>query len=132
MRPGRIVAGVTSPQAEAILREVYAGPLADGVPFLVMDLATAQLVKVAANAFLATKISFINAIAEVCEASGADVVPLAQALGLDERIGRRFLAPGVGFGGGSLPKDIRAFGAAARGVGGDRVCPRPRAAEWRN
>ena len=117
MRPDRIVAGVTSPRAEAILREVYAAPLADGVPFLVMDLATAQLVKVAANAFLATKISFINAMAEVCEASGADVVPLAQALGLDERIGRRFLAPGLGFGGGCLPKDIRAFGTTARELG---------------
>jgi UDPglucose 6-dehydrogenase len=117
MRPDRIVAGVTSPRAEEILREVYAGPLADGVPFLVMDLATAQLVKVGANAFLATKISFINAMAEVCEAAGADVVPLAAALALDERIGGRFLAPGLGFGGGCLPKDIRAFGTTARELG---------------
>jgi UDPglucose 6-dehydrogenase len=117
MRPDRIVAGVSSPRAEAILREVYAGPLAAGVPFLVTDLATAQLVKVAANAFLATKVSFINAMAEVCEASGADVVPLAEALALDERIGGRFLVPGLGFGGGCLPKDIRAFGTAARELG---------------
>jgi UDPglucose 6-dehydrogenase len=117
MRPDRIVAGVTSRRAEAILREVYATPLAEGVPFLVMDLPTAQLVKVAANAFLATKISFINAMAEVCEAAGADVVPLARALALDERIGGRFLAPGLGFGGGCLPKDIRAFAATASELG---------------
>jgi UDPglucose 6-dehydrogenase len=117
MRPDRIVAGVTSARAEAVLREVYQAPLAAGVPFLATDLATAELVKVAANAFLATKVSFINAIAEVCEAAGADVVPLAQALALDERIGGRFLVPGLGFGGGCLPKDIRAFGAAAAGLG---------------
>jgi UDPglucose 6-dehydrogenase len=121
MRPDRIVAGVTSPQAEETLREVYAEPLAQGVPFLVMDLPTAQLVKVAANAFLATKISFINAMAEVCEAAGADVVPLARALALDERIGGRFLAPGLGFGGGCLPKDIRAFGTTARELGVESV-----------
>ncbi len=117
MRPDRIVAGVVSARAEAILREVYAAPLAAGVPFLVTDLATAQLVKVAANAFLATKVSFINAMAEVCEAAGADVVPLAHALSLDERIGGRFLVPGLGFGGGCLPKDIRAFGTTARELG---------------
>jgi UDPglucose 6-dehydrogenase len=117
MQPDRIVAGVTSPQAEEILREVYAGPLAAGVPFLVTSLPTAQLVKVAANAFLATKVSFINAIAEVCEAAGADIVPLAQALSFDQRIGGRFLVPGLGFGGGCLPKDIRAFGATASELG---------------
>jgi UDPglucose 6-dehydrogenase len=117
MQPDRIVAGVTSPQAEEILREVYAGPLAAGVPFLVTSLPTAQLVKVAANAFLATKVSFINAIAEVCEAAGADIVPLAQALSFDQRIGGRFLVPGLGFGGGCLPKDIRAFGATAAELG---------------
>jgi UDPglucose 6-dehydrogenase len=121
MRPDRIVAGVTSARAEAILREVYAGPLAAGVPFLVTDLPTAQLVKVAANAFLATKISFINAMAEVCEAAGADVVPLAHALSFDARIGGRFLVPGLGFGGGCLPKDIRAFGTTARELGVDSV-----------
>src|SRR5580704_10059228 len=101
----------------AVLREVYAGPLAAGVPFLVTDLPTAELVKTSANAFLATKVSFINAIAEVCEASGADIVPLAQALALDERIGGRFLVPGLGFGGGCLPKDIRAFAASTRDLG---------------
>ena len=93
------------------------GPLAAGVPFLVTDLPTAELVKTSANAFLATKVSFINAIAEVCEATGADVVPLAQALALDERIGGRFLVPGLGFGGGCLPKDIRAFAAATSDLG---------------
>ena len=117
MRPDRIIAGVTSPHAEALLREVYAGPLAAGVPFLVTDLATAELAKTAANAFLATKVSFINAMAEVCEATSADVVQLAQALGRDNRIGSQFLAPGLGFGGGCLPKDIRAFAATARQLG---------------
>jgi UDPglucose 6-dehydrogenase len=108
---------VTSDRAEERLRQVYATPLAAGVPLLVMDLETAELVKVAANAFLATKISFINGMAEMCEAAGADVIPLAEALGYDARIGRRFLAPGLGFGGGCLPKDIRAFRAAASDLG---------------
>jgi len=117
LRPDRIVVGVRSARAEAVLREVYAGPVAAGVPFLVTDLTTAELVKTSANAFLATKVSFINAIAEVCEAVGADVVPLAEALALDERIGGRFLVPGLGFGGGCLPKDIRAFAAATRDLG---------------
>ena len=117
MRPDRIVIGVRSARAEAILREVYAGPLAAGVPFLATGLATAELVKVAANAFLATKVSFINAMAEVCEAVGADIVPLARALAYDDRIGGRFLVPGLGFGGGCLPKDIRAFGATTADLG---------------
>ncbi len=121
LTPDRIVAGVTSERAEALLREVYALPLAGGVPLLVMDLETAELVKVAANAFLATKISFINAMAEVCEAAGADVLPLAEALGYDARIGRRFLSPGLGFGGGCLPKDVRAFRATASALGVDSV-----------
>ena len=117
LTPDRIVLGVTSDRAEALLREVYATPLEGGVPLLVMDLETAELVKVAANAFLATKISFINAMAEMCEASGADVMPLAEALGYDARIGRRFLSPGLGFGGGCLPKDVRAFRATASALG---------------
>jgi UDPglucose 6-dehydrogenase len=117
LAPDRIVAGVTSGEAEALLREVYAAPLAAGVPLLVTDLETAELVKVAANAFLATKISFINAMAEICEQSGADVLALADALGHDARIGRRFLSPGLGFGGGCLPKDIRAFRATASALG---------------
>jgi len=118
LTPDRIVLGVTSGRAERILRQVYATPLATGIPALTMDLETAELVKVAANAFLATKISFINVMAEMCEAAGADVLQLADAIGLDERIGRKFLSPGLGFGGGCLPKDIRAFRAAAaeRGV----------------
>jgi UDPglucose 6-dehydrogenase len=118
LTPDRFVFGVTGPSAAATLREVYAKPLAGGIPALEMDLETAELVKVAANAFLATKISFINAMAEVCEAAGADVIALAGALGHDERIGRKFLGPGLGFGGGCLPKDIRAFAA---GLGVDSV-----------
>jgi UDPglucose 6-dehydrogenase len=121
MRPDRIVAGVTSPQAEAVLREVYAGPIAAGSPFLVTDLPTAELVKVAANAFLATKISFINAMAEVCETTHADVMKLSEALGHDHRIGSAALRPGLGFGGGCLPKDIRAFMARAEELGVDQA-----------
>jgi UDPglucose 6-dehydrogenase len=115
--PDRLVFGVTSSWAADRLRDAYAVPLCNGTPCLVMDLETAELVKVAANAFLATKISFINAMAEVCEASGADVIRLAAALAHDERIGGRFLSPGLGFGGGCLPKDIRAFRATARALG---------------
>ena len=117
LAPDRIVLGVTSDSAAAVLREVYRGPLEGGAPLLVMDLETAELVKVAANAFLATKISFINAMAEVCEQAGADVIPLAEALGYDARIGRRFLSPGLGYGGGCLPKDIRGFRATAADLG---------------
>ncbi len=109
LRPERIVAGVVSPGAEALLREVYASLLTAGVPFIVTDYPTAELVKVAANAYLATKISFINAMAEVCEAADADVTKLAEALGHDHRIGAASLRPGLGFGGGCLPKDLRAF-----------------------
>jgi UDPglucose 6-dehydrogenase len=117
LAPDRFVFGTCTPAAQDTLREVYAKPLAAGIPALAMDLETAELVKVAANAFLATKISFINAMAEVCEAAGADVVRLAGALGHDERIGAKFLGPGLGFGGGCLPKDIRAFSATAAGLG---------------
>jgi len=117
LRPDRIVAGVWPGRAEATLRAIYAEPLAAGVPFLVTDPATAELVKVAANAFLATKISFINAMAEVCEVTGADVLALAGALGRDRRIGRAGLGPGLGFGGGCLPKDIRALAARAAELG---------------
>ena len=117
LAPDRFVFGTCTAAAQDTLREVYAKPLAAGIPALAMDLETAELVKVAANAFLATKISFINAMAEVCEAAGADVVRLAGALGHDERIGAKFLGPGLGFGGGCLPKDIRAFSATAAGLG---------------
>ena len=117
LTPDRLVFGVSSEWAAGVMRQVYARPLAAGVPGLVMDLETAELVKVSANAFLATKISFINAMAEVCETVGADVVRLTEALSHDERIGRRFLSPGLGFGGGCLPKDIRAFRATAMNLG---------------
>jgi UDPglucose 6-dehydrogenase len=103
------------------MREVYAKLLADDVPMVVGDMATAQLVKVAANAFLATKISFINAMAEVCEATHADVTKLSEALAYDTRIGGRFLHAGLGFGGGCLPKDIRAFMARAGELGVDQA-----------
>ncbi|WP_328350386.1 UDP-glucose/GDP-mannose dehydrogenase family protein [Mycobacterium sp. NBC_00419] len=123
LHPDRIVVGVQqdSRRAEAALRELYAPLLADDVPFLLTDLQTAELVKVSANAFLATKISFINAISEVCEAAGADVRVLADALGYDPRIGRRFLNAGLGFGGGCLPKDIRAFMARAGELGANHA-----------
>jgi len=121
LTPDRIVFGVTSEGAEELMRAVYATPLASGIPALTMDLETAELVKVAANSFLATKISFINVMAEMCEASGADVIKLADAIGIDERIGRKFLSPGLGFGGGCLPKDIRAFRATAADRGVDSL-----------
>ncbi len=117
LKPDRLVFGVESAAAESALREVYAPLLAAGVPLVVADRRTAELVKVAANAFLATKISFINAMAEVCESAGADVTVLAEALSHDARIGGRFLRPGLGFGGGCLPKDIRAFRARAAELG---------------
>lgn len=123
LHPDRIVVGVEqdSSRAEAVLRELYAPLLDEGIPFLLTDLQTAELVKVSANAFLATKISFINAISEVCEAAGADVRVLADALGYDPRIGRRFLNAGLGFGGGCLPKDIRAFMARAGELGANHA-----------
>jgi UDPglucose 6-dehydrogenase len=121
LSPDRFVFGIASQLAGELLREVYAAPLAEGIPALVMDLETAELVKVSANAFLATKISFINAVAEVCEKVGADVIRLADALAHDERIGGRFLGPGLGFGGGCLPKDIRAFRSVARELGVNSV-----------
>ena len=120
LHPDRIVLGVDPARpgiVEATVRRVYAPILRAGTPFLVTDLATAELVKVAANAFLATKISFINAMAEVCEVVGADVRDLADAIGHDARIGRQFLGAGLGFGGGCLPKDIRAFRARAGELG---------------
>lgn len=117
LRPDRIVVGVTNDQAEDILRSVYAPLLEIGTPWIRADLPTAELVKVAANSFLATKISFINAMAEVCEASGGDVTVLATAIGYDPRIGNKFLKAGIGFGGGCLPKDIRAFIARAEELG---------------
>jgi UDPglucose 6-dehydrogenase len=121
LRPDRLVFGVASASAEDVLRSVYATPIGAGTPVVVTDFATAELVKVSANAFLATKISFINAMAEVCEVAGGDVVQLAEAIGYDNRIGRRFLNAGLGFGGGCLPKDIRAFMARAGELGVDQA-----------
>lgn len=127
LRPDRIVVGYPGGEgdqglARALLSEAYA-PIceADPCPVIVTDLATAEMVKVSANAFLATKISFINAVSEVCEAAGADVTVLADAIGMDPRIGRRFLGAGLGFGGGCLPKDIRAFMARAGELGADQA-----------
>jgi UDPglucose 6-dehydrogenase len=117
LTPNRLVVGVANDRAEAILKEVYAPVIALGTPWIRADLPTAELVKVAANSFLATKISFINAMAEVCEAAGGDVTVLAKAIGYDPRIGNRFLQAGIGFGGGCLPKDIRAFMARAEELG---------------
>ena len=125
LHPDRIVVGVErhyEKRAERTLAELYKPLSSDGnIPFLVTSLATAELAKVAANAFLATKISFINAISEVCEAASADVTMLADAIGADKRIGREFLDAGLGFGGGCLPKDIRAFMTRADELGLDDV-----------
>ena len=121
LHPDRLVFGVTSSTGEKAMREIFAPMISTGVPVVVTDLATAQLVKVAANAFLATKISFINAMAEVCEATHADVKKLSEALSYDGRIGGRFLHAGLGFGGGCLPKDIRAFMARAGELGVDQA-----------
>ncbi len=109
LRPDRIVFGVADPKDGAVLREIYHQQIAAGTPVIETDFATAELVKVAANSFLATKISFINAMADVCRVTGADVTTLAEAIGYDERIGKQFLRAGIGFGGGCLPKDVRAF-----------------------
>ncbi|MGN7190869.1 UDP-glucose dehydrogenase family protein [Curtobacterium sp. SAFR-003] len=112
-----VPAGEAGQRAVAVLDEVYARALAAGIPRLVVDLPTSELVKISANAFLATKISFINAMAEIAEVAGADVTALADAIGHDDRIGRKFLNAGLGFGGGCLPKDIRAFQARADELG---------------
>ncbi|CAB4609514.1 unannotated protein [freshwater metagenome] len=121
LHPNRLVVGVTSDAAEDKLKEIYKSNLAENTPWVRADLPTAELVKVAANSFLATKISFINAMAEVCEASGGDVTVLAKAIGYDPRIGSRFLQAGIGFGGGCLPKDIRAFMARAGELGAEQA-----------
>lgn len=121
LRPNRLVVGVVNDRAEEILKEVYKPIIDLGTPWIRADLPTAELVKVAANSFLATKISFINAMAEVCEAAGGDVTVLAKAIGYDPRIGSRFLQAGIGFGGGCLPKDIRAFMARAQELGANQA-----------
>jgi UDPglucose 6-dehydrogenase len=121
LRPNRLVVGVVNDSAEQILKEVYATNLKEKTPWVRADLPTAELVKVAANSFLATKISFINAMAEICEAAGGDITVLAKAIGYDPRIGSRFLQAGIGFGGGCLPKDIRAFMARAEELGASQA-----------
>ena len=121
LRPNRLVVGVTSDEAEAKLKEVYEINLAQNTPWVRANLPTSELVKVAANSFLATKISFINAMAEICEAAGGDVTVIAKAIGYDPRIGSKFLQAGIGFGGGCLPKDIRAFMARAGELGADQA-----------
>jgi UDPglucose 6-dehydrogenase len=120
LHPNRLVFGVTTPGAEWALRQVHAAAIADGTPVVVTNLQTAELVKVSANAFLATKISFINAMAELCAMTGADVSALADGLGHDDRIGRKFLGAGLGYGGGCLPKDVRALIARADELGAGR------------
>ena len=117
LEPDRLVYGVADEHAASVLDRVYRAAVEAGTPRVVTDYATAELVKAAANAFLATKISFINAMSEIADATGADVTALADAIGHDARIGRRFLNAGVGFGGGCLPKDIRAFTARAEELG---------------
>ncbi|WP_395243844.1 UDP-glucose dehydrogenase family protein [Agromyces sp. MMS24-K17] len=117
LEPDRLVYGVGDDRAQHVLDQVYRAAIEAGTPRIVTDYATAELVKVSANAFLATKISFINAMSEIADAAGADVTALADAIGHDARIGRRFLNAGIGFGGGCLPKDIRAFTARAEELG---------------
>lgn len=117
LRPDRIVAGVTSERAEAAVREVYSAILADDVPLILTSPETAELIKGAANTYLGLKLSFINAVADMCAAAGADVMTLVEALGIDPRIGAKGMMPGIGFGGGCLPKDVRAFTASAHQLG---------------
>lgn len=119
LRPDRLVFGVQSKQALETLKEIYSIPLTEATPIVECDLATAELIKTAANAFLATKISFVNAMAQMCQAAGGDVTLLADAIGYDKRIGREFLNAGLGFGGGCLPKDIRALSVRAQELGVD-------------
>ena len=121
LNPNRLVVGVVDDKSEETLKQVYAKNIAANIPWIRADLPTAELVKVAANSFLATKISFINAMAEICEAADGDVTVLAKAIGYDPRIGNRFLQAGIGFGGGCLPKDIRAFMARAEELGAQQA-----------
>ncbi|MEU0770623.1 UDP-glucose dehydrogenase family protein [Streptomyces albogriseolus] len=117
LRPDRIVAGVTGERAEAAVREVYAPILAEGVPLIATTPETAELIKGAANTFLGLKVSYINAVADMCAAAGGDVMTVVEALGIDPRIGAKGMMPGIGFGGGCLPKDVRAFTASATMLG---------------
>jgi UDPglucose 6-dehydrogenase len=121
LRPNRLVFGTRDARSEQVLREVFAPVIDAGTPVVVADYATAELVKAAANSFLATKISYINAMADLCDVSGGDVTVLADALGYDDRIGRKYLAAGLGYGGGCLPKDLRAFMARAGELGAEEA-----------
>ncbi|MEV7777583.1 UDP-glucose/GDP-mannose dehydrogenase family protein [Kitasatospora sp. NPDC088351] len=129
LRPDRLVAGLTSPDAEAVVREVFAPILADGCPLFVTTPETAELIKGAANTFLGLKVSFVNAVADMCTAAGADVITLVRALGMDPRIGAGGMQPGIGYGGGCLPKDVRAFTASAAHLGANDAAELLRAAE---
>ncbi|WP_269855533.1 UDP-glucose dehydrogenase family protein [Streptomyces sp. RPT161] len=132
LRPDRIVAGVPSQHAEDVVREVYAPLLRDQIPLFVTDPATAELIKGAANAYLGMKISFINGVADMCAAAGADIQQLTEAIGVDPRIGKGGLNAGPGYGGGCLPKDVRAFTASARALGATAAATLLRAAEQVN
>lgn len=129
LRPDRIIAGLTTAEAEKTIRAVYAPILDAGVPLFVCDPQTAELAKGAANTFLGLKISYINAVADMCEAAGGDIVKIVDILGIDPRIGGGGMRPGIGYGGGCLPKDIRAFTASARQLGADQAANLLRAAE---
>ncbi|KJY33731.1 UDP-glucose/GDP-mannose dehydrogenase family protein [Streptomyces sp. NRRL S-495] len=132
LRPDRLIAGVTSAEGEKAIRTVYAGILDAGVPLFVCDPQTAELAKGAANTYLGLKISFINGVADMCDAAGADISRIVDILGIDPRIGAAGMRPGIGYGGGCLPKDIRAFTASARQLGADRAAALLLAAEHIN
>ncbi|MFE7607468.1 UDP-glucose dehydrogenase family protein [Streptomyces celluloflavus] len=132
LRPDRLIAGVTSAEGEKAIREVYAGILDAGVPIFITDPQTAELAKGAANSYLGLKISYINAVADMCEAAGGDISKIVEILGIDPRIGAGGMRPGIGYGGGCLPKDVRAFTASARQLGADRAAGLLLAAEQVN
>ncbi|WP_331741282.1 UDP-glucose/GDP-mannose dehydrogenase family protein (plasmid) [Streptomyces sp. NBC_00963] len=129
LRPDRLIAGLTTAEAEKAIRAVYAPILDAGVPIFVTDPQTAELAKGAANTFLGLKISYINAVADMCEAAGGDVSQIVDILGIDPRIGSAGMRPGIGYGGGCLPKDIRAFTASAGQLGASQAATLLRAAE---
>ncbi|KMO95620.1 UDP-glucose dehydrogenase family protein [Streptomyces roseus] len=129
LRPDRLIAGLTTVEAEKAIRAVYAPILNAGVPLFVTDPQTAELAKGAANTFLGLKISYINAVADMCDAAGGDISQIVEILGIDPRIGSGGMRPGIGYGGGCLPKDVRAFTASARQLGADRAAALLRAAE---
>ncbi|WP_018545426.1 UDP-glucose dehydrogenase family protein [Streptomyces sp. LaPpAH-108] len=129
LRPDRLIAGVTTAEGEKAIRAVYAGIIDAGVPIFITDPQTAELAKGAANTYLGLKISYINAVADMCEAAGGDVAQIVDILGIDPRIGSGGMRPGIGYGGGCLPKDVRAFTASARALGADAAASLLRAAE---